>query len=228
LLISTRSPRLRSSRTANASSFALHRAPQPALASAQPAWRYHQLCAQPSRLIKSSSENVVPRRRLGANCRCPSNASQNQRVKQGCGGRTDPLLRNCRLSRDALALWPVISSPNPTLRAKSSSCRGVEAAHEKAMARERCSRAMWRVRFCGLQGRAKPDIPVTVPVVVERAGGSRDACEDRQGENRGKDGFHDHLLWDLSCCWCGDHVASPHVARPGLPRKAKSRTRDEG
>jgi len=35
------------------------------------------------RLIKSSSENVVPRRRLGTNCRCPSNTSQNQRVKQG-------------------------------------------------------------------------------------------------------------------------------------------------
>src|SRR5262245_30231560 len=63
------------------------------------------------------------------------------------------------------------------------------------MARERRSRAMWLGRFVGLQGRAKPDVPVTVPVVIEGAGRSGDARENRQGENGGKDGLHDHLLW---------------------------------
>jgi hypothetical protein len=77
---SMRSPKLRSSRTANTSPFAQPRARQPALPSAPLAWRCRPSCAQLSTtdLLDQTPKNVVPRRRHGSKCHCGSITSQNQ------------------------------------------------------------------------------------------------------------------------------------------------------
>jgi hypothetical protein len=86
-------------------------------------------------------------------------------------------------------------------------------AHENAMARERRSRAMWLVRLWGLQRRAKPDVSVTVPVVVKSTGWRCDARENRQGQNGRKDSLHDQLLWVYLAVGAATRSPSADLAR---------------